>query len=66
LAKIKRPKKYGRHSPAGYAWLMEQKKKKAETLGLSGRTRRELSHLSGTDRKAILEALKGKPLKRKR
>lgn len=45
------------HSRAGKKYLVKQKKKKAATAGLSGRTKRELSYYSETDQKAILEAL---------
>lgn len=71
LRKLRELYQKPKHSPAGYRYLQEQKqtkrlrrktkkKKKVESAGFSGRTKRELSYYSETERKEILKALRGK------
>lgn len=63
----KRTKKRGRHSPAGYAWLMEQARKTEPVYfkGIRQPTVESRLRVAGLS-KADLARLRGKKLKRKR
>ncbi len=68
MAKEKRPKKYRRHSPAGYAYLMEQKRKTEPVYfkGIRKPTTETQLRKAGLSESDLRSLGMGKKLKRKR